>query len=352
MKTKKVVKKPVPVTKVPNTNVILAVDCSGSMDKHVDGLRQVVRTMLKDFVSSPSVVKLSVILFGVDGRAATNGIEQAISDTLAKEVNVDRLVSRIHAWGNTPLCEASTQACKLADLISGLRPNDRVIVTILTDGEATDRNSHQSSLEAALSKLRLYTSNVTVTAMVPNQRGADYMTALGLDAGNVVLWDTTKELTEDHEASKVLRTSYNSYLNSSDKKATGFFSVNLTDTKIDKVKSKLKDLRKSFRALKVDREQPIKDFVESKGLEYVRGSAFYELTKDETVQPYKELLLQERGRKRVYGGEDARKVLGFPKGLTVKVTPGNHQNFKIFIQSTSTNRKLVRGTELLFNLQP
>lgn len=31
-----------------------------------------------------------------------------------------------------------------------------------------------------------------------------------------------------------------------------------------------------------------------------------------------------------------------------QVKPGNHANFDIFVQSTSFNRKLVRGTKLLY----
>ena len=51
--------------------------------------------------------------------------------------------------------------------------------------------------------------------------------------------------------------------------------------------------------------------------------------------------------KAVFGGTDARSVLGIPEGQNLKIKPGNHGNFDIFVQSTSLNRKLVRGTKLL-----
>lgn len=328
------------------TNVILAIDCSGSMADHVEGLRASVRTMVGDFRKSKKDLLLSVILFGV----GAFGIKRLFTQTPVKDVDLQSLLSQITADGGTPLYETGTLACQIASAIAQVEPGGRVISTILTDGQATD-HANRTAFMARL-RTTLQADNITFTAMVPDSGSRQSLIGMGFSADNVITWDTTKDFSEDHEASKVLRTSYNSYVNSSDRKSTGFFAVNLTDTKIDKVKTKLKDLRKNFRTLKVDHEQPIKEFVEDKGLQYVRGSAFYELTKAETVQPYKQLLLQERGRKRIYGGEDARKVLGFPKGNTVKVTPGNHQNFKIFIQSTSTNRKLVRGTELLFSLQP
>jgi hypothetical protein len=35
-------------------------------------------------------------------------------------------------------------------------------------------------------------------------------------------------------------------------------------------------------------------------------------------------------------------------GQNVKVKPGNHLNYSIFVESTSNNRKLVRGSTLLY----
>jgi hypothetical protein len=54
-----------------------------------------------------------------------------------------------------------------------------------------------------------------------------------------------------------------------------------------------------------------------------------------------------KGQKAVYMGEDARRMLGLPTSGVAKVRPGNHSSFDVFVQSTSLNRKLVRGTKLL-----
>jgi hypothetical protein len=62
-----------------------------------------------------------------------------------------------------------------------------------------------------------------------------------------------------------------------------------------------------------------------------------------TVQPQKEIAILQFGK--VYRGPEARKLLGLPDH-SVRVRPGDHQ-FKIFIQSTSINRKLLAGTQLL-----
>ena len=96
-------------------------------------------------------------------------------------------------------------------------------------------------------------------------------------------------------------------------------------------------------------EFEIRPFVERSGYTYVKGNAFYQLTKDENaVQPYKEILLREKNKQIIYGGDGARKLIGLQEKLTVAVQPGNHANWDIFVQSTSVNRKLVRGTTLLY----
>jgi hypothetical protein len=40
-------------------------------------------------------------------------------------------------------------------------------------------------------------------------------------------------------------------------------------------------------------------------------------------------------------------MIGLPANADAKVEPGNHANYDIFVQSTSVNRKLPRGTKLI-----
>lgn len=44
-----------------------------------------------------------------------------------------------------------------------------------------------------------------------------------------------------------------------------------------------------------------------------------------------------------YGGSDARDMLNLPP-YAVKVKPGSFGEWRIFVQSTSVNRKLIAGT--------
>lgn len=81
---------------------------------------------------------------------------------------------------------------------------------------------------------------------------------------------------------------------------------------------------------------------------YTPGTVFYQLTKTEEIQSYKQILVQKKFTKEIYAGNEARELLGLPVGQTCKVKIGNLGNYDVFIQSTSVNRKLVRGTRVIY----
>jgi hypothetical protein len=91
----------------------------------------------------------------------------------------------------------------------------------------------------------------------------------------------------------------------------------------------------------------IRTFVENQsGQVYVKGSAYYKLEKPETVQGYKEIAVRNRKTGKVYSGPNARQVLGLPSH-DIRIAPGDHGDWDIFVQSTSVNRKLLQGTEVM-----
>jgi len=66
------------------------------------------------------------------------------------------------------------------------------------------------------------------------------------------------------------------------------------------------------------------------------------------VQDHKQIAIRDKKTGVIYSGVNARQMLGLPYHGTVKVVPGNHGAYDIFIQSTSVNRKLVKGTQVLY----
>lgn len=91
----------------------------------------------------------------------------------------------------------------------------------------------------------------------------------------------------------------------------------------------------------VDVENQIKRFV------YNKGCAFYELVKNETVQPNKEVAVQNKQSGKVYKGKEARAILNLPDSQSIKVTPQHNTKWDIYIQSLSVNRNVIPKQRVL-----
>lgn len=116
-----------------------------------------------------------------------------------------------------------------------------------------------------------------------------------------------------------------------------------------------------FQVLRIDdgvydkNKVAIKKFIEEQGVTFQKGRGFYELTKSEDVQQYKEIILQERKSGRFYNGPQTRELLELQPqtlsgGVTEKLKPTFLKKYRVFIQSTSVNRNLIGGTRLLYEV--
>jgi len=105
-----------------------------------------------------------------------------------------------------------------------------------------------------------------------------------------------------------------------------------------------------FQIMFVEYDQPIREFVENNGLIFKKGHGFYELTKTETIQEYKEVILREDATGDLYSGGKARELLGLPRSGSVRIKPVVPRGYTAFVQSKSVNRKLIGGTEFLYEV--
>jgi len=105
-----------------------------------------------------------------------------------------------------------------------------------------------------------------------------------------------------------------------------------------------------FQILYVDRDCSIKDFVQENGLRFNIGRGFYEFTKSVVIQDYKEVIIQDKRNGEMFSGEKAREILGIPIGITTRVSPAKLTDYRGFVQSTSSNRKLLEDTHFLYEL--
>lgn len=92
----------------------------------------------------------------------------------------------------------------------------------------------------------------------------------------------------------------------------------------------------------------IKPLVESEtSINYIKGCAYYELVKRETVQDSKSIAVQDKKSGKVYVGYDARVVLGLPDRGEIKVDPIHSSKWNIYVQSTSVNRNIIPKQRVL-----
>ena len=250
--------------------------------------------------------------------------------------------------GMTPLLDAVGVA---VDHLEAVPKNDYTsrLILCITDGDENKSRRYNRFNFARM--IRRLDDSYTVTFQVPNGNKA-ITCSWGIPEDNVKEWEQTDEGT-----SETFAQTQDAMSNYYRDRGTGKMS---TKTFFSKVQSHvpanaarlLEDLSASFREYKVVTEDIIRPFVEAKtGKDYVPGIAFYQLMKPEKVQPNKEVLVQEkkvgRSRPKVYGGPQARDLIGLPQGEYAKVDPGNHGNYDVFVQSRSVNRILPRGTKVL-----
>lgn len=110
-----------------------------------------------------------------------------------------------------------------------------------------------------------------------------------------------------------------------------------------------------FQVMTVDENCDIRSFVESNGITFKKGRGFYELTKHETVQQYKEVIIQDRTTGEMFNGSQVRERLGLQPqiakgGVKESLSSRDTAEFRVFVQSTSFNRKLIAGTTFLYEV--
>lgn len=254
---------------------------------------------------------------------------------------------------STPLIDAIGTA--ITDGMSGPDANDpnaSFLILCATDGKENGSRLYGSEfnpepLLKLINKAQA-TDRWTLAVMVP-KGDKRQVTRLGIPEGNVTEWDnTTRGATE---AFTRTASSFDSYYNArsgGQKSVKTFYTTDLSTLKKADL-SKMTDLSSRFKKWTVEKEMQLQPYVESKGVPFVVGASYYQFTKRELLRSGRTLLIREKGTNRIFGGADARAILGIPDG-EVHVTPGNHANYDLFMQSTSHNRALVRGTELYYDL--
>jgi hypothetical protein len=253
------------------------------------------------------------------------------------------------AGGQTALRDATIKAIGDLETIKELYGDHAFLIYTLTDGQENDSKLSTENLSRAIYNLP---DNWTLAVLVPDQRGAFEAKKFGFPAENISVWDSTSSIGV-REVGRTIRKATESFMTGRSQGIRGSTSLFRPDiiATASQVKRNLEELNPSeYTIFRVGKDSEIRDFVEkATRREYVKGSAYYQLVerkKPHKIQNYKEVCIRDMSSGKVYTGDNARDVLGLPE-YTVEVKPGNFKNFDVFIQSTSVNRKLLKGTEIL-----
>ena len=328
-------------------------------------------------LTSAAVAALRTNVAEARAQAAKTGQETLVTivafddviNFLRTDVPIEQLVlpgeHEFRPRNNTALLDATGDAIatlrKLSNFDAVNADPNRIVdqsflVISITDGHENASYRYSTSGLAALIKQLQQTDRWTMTFLVPPGARQDTSNKLKVPLGNVAEWEGTVQGIQQYAVQNSAgisnyyasrRVGVNSLRGTT---ALNSFYSDLSGVSSKQVKTTLDDITSQVKAWEVKKEEKIREFVEGKlGQPMLKGAAFYALTKTEKkVQPNKQIVIAEKNKDKYYGGDEARGLLGLPVGQTVKVVPGNHAGFDIYVQSTSTNRALVRGTKVVY----
>lgn len=225
------------------------------------------------------------------------------------------------------------------------------LLHVVTDGaENRSRTFNASTVRSLMDKVQ-NTDRYTLTFMLPPDAKTSFCATFNIPEGNVEEWErTTAGVARSSTATQRGMTQYMNKRARGVRSVKTFYQTNASAITEHQLRSKLRNVEPEVRVWHVKAESDLRPFCEqNSGAPLLKGACFYQLTKPEkNVQAWKKLLIRRRGTSEIYAGDDARTMLGLPIGVDVGVNPGNHGDYDVFVQSASVNRKLVRGTDVIY----
>jgi hypothetical protein len=302
----------------------------------IEGIKEAAKEKVIDTI-------VSVIQCGIGWQAKN------VFETINSSANSLKPLEDYEATGgSTPLFDSVLELIEQLKKVPDAEEKDvAFLIMVITDGQDNySRKINGSQLGDMIRKLQA-TDKWTFTFRVPYGYKKS-LVDMGIPANNILEWEQTSKGFEAATGQTVSATRSYYGIRAAGQTATANFYSNLNDVKQAEVKKALNDITKEVQFFDIKKTSPIREFVEHKVGTYRVGTAFYQLNKPEKVQGNKKFVIRDRVTGKVYTGEEARDLMGLPKGGEIKLYPGKHGAFDVFIQSTSTNRKLVPYTELLY----
>ena len=323
-------------------HILFALDASGSMRKLREEVIDVVNRNIDNLRKSSKQLnqETRVTIFTFSDEPECKCFDCDINHL----PNIENLYK---IGGDTALFDCIINSVDALSSISTRYGNHSFLAYYLTDAENNINKNLSGKVEKLVSGLG---EDWTLALMVPDRDAAYEAKKIGFHSGNIQIWDATSKKGVQDIGYK-MNNATSSYLmaRSTGMKSTrNLFTLDASKLDSKQIKRNLDELSPvDYDLLPVREDNYIKPFVETwTGKDYRVGSGYYELMKVETIQANKNICIVDKMTGRVYTGENARQLLNLPN-YEIKVNPNSYGKYKIFAQSTSTNRKLIRGTQLL-----
>lgn len=332
---------------VRETDVFFVLDRSSSMGHLMGQARANLRDQLNVLAQScgpQDVYHVTVIVFDNLIETTVDGVDPRVAAGQADTVLY------LYARGSTALVDGCVRAINLA------RARDRgqaFLISIVTDGEENASAVTRWALKRMIAEASA-TGRYTFAYAGPTTHSSrSFADEVGLDHGNITQWEqTTVGAIGLNVQTNAALTNYAVSRSAGVTSMNSFYAQPVVANPQDfaaRLDSQLQKLDPAaFKTSRVMPDDPIviRDFAEKKLGGFRKGKVFYQLTESEKVQQYKGIIIQDVSTGAFYSGwEAASRLLGIPPfSGTVRIRPGNLGEFKVFVQSTSVNRKLVPGT--------
>ncbi|WP_217164535.1 vWA domain-containing protein [Streptomyces sp. AC512_CC834] len=337
-------------------HVALVLDASSSMrrlsGKVVEVADQQIAYLARRSQELDQETRVTVYVFA-------NEVECVIYD---KDVlRMPSLKEMYRVGGMTALLAATLKSQRELAQTAQLYGDHSFLTFVLTDGQENvshrcpdaPSNDPRALVGAVATMIETQDDNWTLAVLVPDQMGKREAMQCGFPKDNIAIWDATSTQGLE-EAGQVIQEATEKFMVGRTKGIRGsraVFSTGADTVNKDTIKAAgltPVDAAK-YELVPVTRDAAIREWVVESGHTYRTGGAFYQLSKSEKVQPKKQISVLEKKTDRVYTGPEARALLGLPD-VEVRIKPDHNDDFTIFVQSTSVNRKLVPNTRLLLML--
>jgi hypothetical protein len=352
---------------------VIILDASSSMQMHTSNVVKVTDALIQQLASQVSMhpdqeTRITVYAFSsqeyLDGKA----YQCLIWD---KDVlRVPSIAGLYNPHGNTALTATIMQVIEDIKAIPVQYGDHAVLVYVVTDGYE-NWSDYQGNI--GLEKWQGKTVQLpvkiaglpdtwTMAAMVPGLAAKRVLTGWGFHGGNIEIWDPSRQDAMDEVGTR-LRVSSDAYAGmraSGTASTSNLFTMNAPPASdLKRALTPMTTGSYFFEEVADERLTQIQNGRIDQFMQLVTGKpyspgnplAFYQMDRRTRIQDYKRVAvaIPDHGAATVsvYTGAAARTKLGLPEKGEVRASPGRWRDYKVFIESTSFNRKLYPGTSVL-----